>query len=153
MTLDSLLESKIKPVNPKGNQLWIFTGRIDDEAEAPTLWPPDAKSQLIGKDPDAGKDWGQEEKRATEDDVLGWHHRFNGHEFEQTPGNSEEQGSLACCSPWGGKESDMTEWTAKTKLNSVISLKTWEEISGEEEKGSICVRTAWIPVRDKLWKS
>ena len=89
---------EIKPVNPRGNQSWIFIGRTD--AEAPILWPPDAKSQLIGKDPDTGKDWGREEKVATEDEVIRWHHRLNGHEFEQTLGDSEGQGSLMCCSPW-----------------------------------------------------
>ena len=101
---------EIKPVNPKGNQLWIFTGRTDAEAEAPVLWSPDAKNWLPGKDPDAGKDWGQEEKGVTEDGMVGWHHWFNGHEFEQTLGNCEWQGSLVCCSPWVCKESDMTEW-------------------------------------------
>ena len=108
-TLESLLDSKeIKPVNPKGNQPWIFSGRTDAEAETPILWPPDAKSWLTGKDPDAGKDWGQEEKRVTEDELVGWHHRVNGHEFELIPGDSEGQGSLACCSPWCCKESDAT---------------------------------------------
>ena len=98
------LENKeIKSVNPKGNQHWIFIGRTDIEAEAPKLRPPDAKSQLIGKDPDAGKDWGQE-KGVTENEMVGWHHRPNGHEFEQTLGDSDGQGSLACCSPWGCKE-------------------------------------------------
>ena len=102
-TLASPLGSmEIKPVNPKGNQPWILIGRAD--AEAPIFWPPDVKSWLIGKDPDAGKDWGQEEKRAAEDEMVGWHH---GHEFEQTPGDSDEQGNLACCSPWGHKESDV----------------------------------------------
>ena len=103
---DSLKE--IKPVNPKGNQPWIFIGRTDAETKAPILWPPDAKSWLIWKDPDAGKDWGQEEKGAIEDEMVGWHHWLNGHEFEQTLGDSEGQGSLACCSPGGCKESDMT---------------------------------------------
>ena len=88
-----------------GNQLWIYTGRTD--AEAPILRPPDAKSQLTGRDPRAGKDWGQE-KGVIEDEVVGWHHRLNGREFEQTPGDGEGQGSLACCSPWGRKESDTT---------------------------------------------
>ena len=92
---------EIKPVHPKGNPPWIFTGRTDAEAEAPILRPPDAKSQHIGKDPDAGKDWGQEEKGATEDEVVEWHHQLNGHEFEQTLGDSKGQGSLVCCSPWG----------------------------------------------------
>ena len=105
--LESLLDSKaIKPVNPKGNQPSIFTGRTD--AEAPILWPPDAKSQLIGKDSDAGKDWRQEEKGKTEDNTVGWHHQLNGHEFEQTPGDREGQGSLVCCRPWGHEESDTT---------------------------------------------
>ena len=95
---------KIKQTNCKGIQSWIFIGRTD--AEVPILWPPDAKSWLTGKDPDAGKDWGQEEKRVTEDEMIGWHHWLNGHEFEQTPGNSEGQRNLACCSPWGHKESN-----------------------------------------------
>ena len=92
-TLESSMDSKeSKPVNPKGNQSWIFIGRTDDaETETPVFWPPDAQSQLIGKDSDAGKDWGQEEKKMTEDKIVGWHHRFNGHEFEQTPGYSEGQ--------------------------------------------------------------
>ena len=99
-TLESPLDCKeIKPVNPKGNQPWIFIGRTD--AEAPILWSPDSKNQLIGKDPDAGKDWRQKEKGAAEDEMVGWHHRLSGHEFEQTLGDSEGQGSLACCSPWG----------------------------------------------------
>ena len=89
-TLKSPLGSKeIQPVYPKGNQSWIFIGRTDAEAEAPILWPPDVKSQLIGKDPDAGKDWGKEEKGATEDETVGWPHWLNGHEFEQNPGDSE----------------------------------------------------------------
>ena len=85
------------------------------ETETSVLWPPDAKSQLIGKDPDSGKDWRQNEKRATEDEIVGWHHWLNGHEFEQVPGDGEEQGSLACCSPWGHKELDMTERLNKNK--------------------------------------
>ena len=110
-TLESPLDSKeIKPVNPKGSQPWIFTGRTeaDAESEAPILWSPDVKSRLIGKDPDAGKDWRQKEKGETEDEMVGWHHWLNGHEFEQTLGDGEGQGSLACCSPWGCKDSDMT---------------------------------------------
>ena len=104
-TLESPLDCKeIKLVNPKGNQPWIFNGRTDAEAEASILWPPDVKSRLIGKDPEAGKDWGQEEKGVTEDEMVGWHHRLNGHEFEQTLRDSERQGSLMCCSPWGCKQ-------------------------------------------------
>ena len=100
---------EIKPVNPKRNQSWIFIGRTDDEAEAPLLWPPDAKNWLAEKDPDAGKDWRQEEKGMTEDEMVGWHHRLNGHGFEQASGYGEGQGSLACCSSWGCKELDTTD--------------------------------------------
>ena len=98
----------IKAVNSKGNQHWILIGRTGAEAkpQAPILWPPDVKSWLTGKDSDAGKDWGLQEKRATEDEMVVWHHWHNGHEFEQALGDSEGQGSLACCSPWGCKESD-----------------------------------------------
>ena len=103
------LDSKeIKPVNPKGNQFWIFIGSSD--AEAPILRPPDAKSWLIGKDPDAGKDWGQEEMGVTEDEKAGWHHWLNGHKSEQALGVGDGQGDLACCSPWSCKELDTTEW-------------------------------------------
>ena len=106
-TLKSPLDSKeIKPVNPKGNQPWMFIGRADAEAEAPILWPPDVKSQLIAKDPDVGKDWGQKEKGATEDEMVGLHHWLKGHEFVSTLEDSEGQGSLVCCSPWDCKESD-----------------------------------------------
>ena len=116
MALESLLDCKIKPVNPKGNQSWIFTGRTNAEAETLILWPPDAKNWLIGKDPNAGKDWRWEEKGTTENEMVGWHHRLYGHEFEWTPGVGDGQGSLACCSPWGRKESDTTEqlnWTKR----------------------------------------
>ena len=97
-----------KPVNPKGNQPWIFIGRTGAKAETPILWSPDVKDWLFGKDPDAWKDWGQVEKGVTEDEMVGWHHWLNGHEFEQTPGHSEGLGSLACCSSWGHKELDTT---------------------------------------------
>ena len=109
-TLESPLDRKeIKPVNPKGNQSWIFIGRTDTEAETPILWLPDVKNWLVGKDPDSGKDWRQEDKGIT-DEMVGWHHRLDGHEFEQALGVGDGQGSLACCSPWGHKESDTTEW-------------------------------------------
>ena len=98
----------IQPVHTKGNQPWMFIRRTDAEAEALILWPPDVKSRLIGKDPDAGKDWGQEEKGTTGDEMVRWHHRLNGHEFEQTLGDSEGQRRLACCSPWDHKELDKT---------------------------------------------
>ena len=110
-TLENTLDSKeIKPVNPKGDQSWIFTGRTVAEVEATILWPSDAKNRLIWKDPDAGKDWRQEEKEIAEDEVVGCHHRVDGHEFEQALGDGGWQGSLMCCIPWGRKESDMTEW-------------------------------------------
>ena len=102
-TLESPLDSKeIQPVHPKGDQSWVFTGRTDAKAKAPIVWPPDAKNWLIGKDPDAEKDWGQEEKRVTEDEMIRQHHwtEHNGHEFEHTLGDSEGQGSLAGCSSW-----------------------------------------------------
>ena len=110
-TLESPLDCKeIQPANPKRNQSWIFIGRTDAKAEAPILWPPDASSWLIRKDPDARKDWRQEEKGTTENDMVGWHHWLNGHEFKQSLGDGEGQGGVACCSPWGHKESDTTEW-------------------------------------------
>ena len=119
-TLESPLDcNKIQPVHPKGHQSWEFIGRTDAEAETPILWPHDARSWLIGKDPDAGKDWGQE-KGMTEDEMVGWHHQLNGHGFGRTPGGDDGQGGLACCSSWDLKESDMTK-----RLNwIVISVPT-----------------------------
>ena len=109
-TLESPLDFKeIQPVHPKGNQSWIVIGRTDAEAEIPILWPPGMKNWLIGKDPDAGKDWRQEEKATTENELVGWHHWLNWHELEQALGVCDGQGSLECCSPWNRKESDMTE--------------------------------------------
>ena len=109
-TLESPLDSKeIKPVSPKGNQSWIFIGRTDVKAEMPILWPPDAKNWLHRKKPDTGKDWRQEEKGTTEDEMAGSHHQLYGHEFEQASKIGDGQGSLACCSLWGRKESDTTE--------------------------------------------
>ena len=120
-TLESPLDCKeIQPVNPKGNQSWIFIGRPDAEAETPILWPPDVKNWLIEKDPDAGKDWRQEEKGMTEDKMVVWHHWLNGCEFEQAPGDGEGQGSLECCSPWGHKESDVTE-QMNSKIDWIVS--------------------------------
>ena len=121
-TLDRPLNCKwIKPVNPKGNQSWIFTGNTDAEAEASILWPPDGKSLLIGKDPDVGKDWRQEEKVMTEDKMVGWHHQFDGHEFEQTLGDSEGQGNLKCYSSWDHKELGMIEWLNKYDISHSLS--------------------------------
>ena len=112
-TLESPLDCKeIQPVHPKGNQSWVFTGRTDVEAETPIPWPPDAKWWLIWKDPDAGKDWGQEEKGTTEDEMFGWHHWLNEHGFWWTLGVGVGQGGLACCGSWGRKESDwLSNWT------------------------------------------
>ena len=115
---------EIKSVNPKGNQSWIFIGRADVEDETPILWPSDVKDWLIWKDPDAGKDWRQEEKGTTEDEMVGWHHWLDGHEFEQALGVVDGQGSLVCCSPWGCKELDMSEWLSSTEhLDACIFLK------------------------------
>ena len=119
MVLEKTLKSPLnckenQPVHPKGDESWVFIGRTDVEAGTPILWPPDAKSWLIWKDPDAGKDWGQEEKGTTEDEMVGWHHRLNGHGFGWTLGVGDGQGGLACCGSWGHNESDMTErlnWT------------------------------------------
>ena len=117
-TLESPLDCKeIQPVHPKQKQSWIFIGRTDAKAETPILWLPHAKSWLIGKDPDAGRDWGQEEKEMTGDEMAGWHHRLDGHEFEWTLGVGDGQEGLACCNSWGRKESDMTERLNCPELN------------------------------------
>ena len=117
-TLESPLDCKeIQPVHSKGDQSWVFFGRTDVEAETPILWPPHVKSWLIGKDSDAGRDWGQEEKGTTEDKMAGWHHRLDWHEFGWTPGVGDGQEGLVCCGSWGRKESDTTErlnWTELT---------------------------------------
>ena len=127
-TLESPLECKeIQQVNPKGNQSWIFSGRTDAQAETPIFLPPDAKNWLVGKDPFAGKDWKQEEEGTTEGEMVGWHHRLHGYELEQDPGVSDGQGSLACCSPWGRKDSDTTEWLHWTEdvLRACYSQIFW----------------------------
>ena len=121
-TLESPLDCKeIQPVHPK-DQSWLFIGRTDAEAETPMLWPPDAKSWLIWKDCDTGKDWGQEEKGMTEDEMVGWHHQLSGHEFGWTPGIGYGQWGLACCDSWGHKELDMTEQLKLTELNIIPTL-------------------------------
>ena len=120
-SLKSPLDCKIKAVNPKGNQSWIFIGRMDAEAETPKLWPCDAKSQLTGKDPDTGKDRRQ-------DEMVGWHCWLNGHEFEKTLGHGEGQGRLASCSPWGLKELDGTEWLNNCQNFNVSSVQKEKQL-------------------------
>ena len=119
----------MQPVHPKGDQSWVFTGRTDAEAETPILWPPDVKSWLLWKDPDAGKDCGQEEKGMTEDEMFRWHHQLNGHRFQWTPRVGDGQGGLVCCSSWRRKESDMTE-----RLN-------WTELYRWKQLAFQCLRT------------
>ena len=124
-TLESPLNCKeIQPVHPKGHQSWVFIGRTDVEAETPILWPLDVKSWPIWKDPDAGKDWGQEEKGTTEDEMVGWHHRRDAHGFGWSPGVGDGQGDLACYSSWGRKESDTTERLNWTERNAVSIADT-----------------------------
>ena len=118
-TLESFLDDKIKPGHLKGNQSWIFIGKTDAEAETPILWPHNVKSWLIWKDPGARRDWRQEEKGMTGNEMVGWCHRLDGHEFEQAAGVGDGQGSLMCCSPWGLKVSDMSEWLNWTELRYI----------------------------------
>ena len=125
-TLESPLDCKeIQPVHSKGDQSWVFCGRNDAKAETPVLWPPHAKSWLIGKDSDAGRDWGQEEKGTTEDEMAGWHHWLDGHGSEWTPGAGDGQGGLACCDSWGHKESDTTEQRNWTELTFLLDFSMY----------------------------
>ena len=131
-TLESPLDCKeIQPVHPKWDQSWVFIGRSDVEAETPVLWPPDANSWLIWKDPDAGKDWRQEEKGTTEDEMVGCHQLLDGHGLAWNPGVGDGQGGLACCSSWGHKESDTTEW-----LNWTETCRTWLNFKVLHRKGN-----------------
>ena len=130
VVLEKTLESPLdcKEIHPKGDQSWVFIGRTDVEAETPILWPPHAKSWLIGKDSDAGSDWEQEEKGTIEDEMAGWHHQLDGREFEWTPGDSDGQGGLVCCDSWDHKELDTTEqlkWTELNTLSSDISVNQY----------------------------
>ena len=138
-TLESPLDCKeIKPVHPKGNQSWIFIGRIDAEAETPILWPPEAKSWLIWNDPDAGKDWEQEEKGTTENEMVGWHHQLSGHGFGWTLGVGGGQGGLVRCGSWGHKELDTTE-----RLNWTEQIGRWHHPYGrgcKEELNSLLMK-------------
>ena len=136
-TLESPLDCKeIQPVHPKGDQSWLFIGRTHAEAETPILWPPDTKNWLTWKDPDAGKDWRQEEKGMTEDEMVGWHHQLDGHGFEQVLGAGDGQGRLVCCGPWGHKESDTTEqlnWTEQLSLGKwimIMNIKAFGTVAG-----------------------
>ena len=123
-TLESPLDCKeIQPLHSKGDQSWAFIGSTDAEAETPILWPPDVKRWLIGKDPDVGRDWGQKEKRTTEDEMAGWHHQLDEHEFGWTPGVGDGQGGLACCDSWGHKESDTTERLNWTELKCTNNFR------------------------------
>ena len=139
-TLESPLDCKeIQPVHPEGDQCWMFIAGTDAEAETPILWLPDTKNGLIGKDPDAGKDWRQKEKGMTEDEMVGWHHWLNGHGFGWTPGVGDGQGSLACCSPWGCKESDMSE-----RLNWLVKTRPLEPDRLEGEFHMCHLLTGWL---------
>ena len=147
----SPLDSKeIKPANHKGNQPWIFIERTDAEAEAPILWPPDAKSRLIGKDPDSGQDWRQKEKRAIEDKMVGWHHWFNGHELGQTLGDGEGQGGLACCSPWCSKETCLSNWTAATSCPNSGQFWRSFQLYSSYRLGQAC---CWTYIASQLLSS
>ena len=125
-TLESPLDcQEVQPVHSKGDQPWVFFGRNDAKAEIPVLWPPHTKSWLIGKDSDAGRDWWQEEKGMTEDEMAGWHHQLHGHVFEWTPGVGDGQGGLVCCDLWGHKELDTTErlkWTELILLSQILVI-------------------------------
>ena len=144
MVLEKTLESplgwkEIKPVNPKENQSWIFIGRTDAEAKTPILWPPDAKNQLIGNDPDARKEWRWEEEGTAEDAMVGWHHWLNGHEFEQALGVGDGQGSL----PQGCKESDMTEWLNWTARNANSCQQTTRIRREAQSRALRKIQTCW----------
>ena len=151
------------PGHPKGDQSWVLIGRTDVEAETTILWPPDAKSWLIWKETDAGKDWGQEEKGTTENEMAGWHHRLNGHEFGWTPGVDDGHGSLLCCDSWVQNKSDMTErvnwtelnwmgiciWLREPKLGFCNNLKGWKEEWGRRELKE--GEGTCIPMADSCW--
>ena len=137
---------EIQPVHSEGDQPWDFFGRNDAQAETPILWPPDVKSWLIGKDPDAWKNWGWEEKGTTEDEMAGWHHRLNGHEFGYTPGVGDGQGGLACCDSWGRKESDTTEqlnWTEIILKGYRRKFRRWESVLKEWDTNNMHFRGKW----------
>ena len=133
---------EIQPVHSKGDQPWVFFGRNDAKAETPILWPPHAKSWLVGKDSDAARDWGQEEKGTTEDEMAGWHHRLDGREFEWTLGDGDGQGWLVCCNSWGWKESDTTERLNWTEVpHTLVRIHCKEAYFGDRRKS---LKWVWI---------
>ena len=141
-TLESPLDCKeIQPVHSKGDQYWVFFGRTDAKAETPVLWPPHAKSWLIGEDFNAGRDWGQEEKGTTEDEMAGWHHWLNRRDSEWTPGVGDGQGGLACCDSWGRKESDTTEWLNWSELVSCWRWSRGIQLQWEASEAPFRVQT------------
>ena len=146
-TLESPLDCKeIQPVHPKGDQSWVFIGRTDAEAETPILWPLHARSWLVGKDPDAGRDWGQEEKGTTEDEIAGWHHQPDGRECEWAPGVGDGQGGLECCYSWGCKELDTTErlkWVSERKSRGT----GFRKVSSAPQKP-----LSFIPTLNQIYK-
>ena len=147
-TPESPLDCKeVLTVHPKGDQSWVFIERTDAEAETPILWPPHVKSWLIGKDSDAARDWGQEEKGTTEDEMAGWHHWLDAHEFGWTPEVGDGQEGLACCDSWGRKELDTTEWLNSTELNWKCSAKFLFRVP--KHKVLVCLKK--IQVLDKLY--
>ena len=147
-TLESPLDCKeIQPVHPKGDQSWVFFGRNDIEAETPILWPPDEKSWLIWKDPDAGKVWGQEEKGMTEDELVGCHHRLNGHEFAYTPAVHDGQGGLACCRPWVTQNQLwLSDWTELK-----VFVLTFQRNVNEPNSNTVTISRR-VLISGKLWK-
>ena len=158
---DPLDCKEIPPVHPKGDQSWVFIGRTDAEAETPILWPPHVKSWLTGKHPDAGRDWGQEEKGTTEDEMAGWHHQLDAHEFGWTPGVGDGQGGLVCCDSWGRKESDTTEqlnWTELKRewindlINTLIKHEDKILINQNTEKVFKWVTYFWINQEKHTYK-
>ena len=149
---ESLDSKEIHPVHPKGDQSWVFIGRTDSEAETPILWPPHAKNWFIGKDPDAGKDWGQEEKGVTEDYMVGWHNWLDGHEFEQALGVGNEQGGLVCCSPWGCRvghdwATELNKYHQQSHAGIILILLT--TVRSKEQKS--CVKPWPIWTRTPLF--
>jgi len=159
VVLEKILESSLdykemETVHPKGDQSWVFIGGTDVEGETLILWPPDVESWLIWKDPDAGKDWGQEEKGTTEDEMVGWHHWHNGHGFGWTPGVGDGQGGLACCSSWGRKELDTTEWLNWTELYLTVSVfKCSAVLIGRQHDRTLCEIHHMCPETLEYWCS